>query len=67
VERFACPYLAGEVELTDERERHIADHHPDLLPRYRGRIAQALADPDLVRRSARAANAMLFAMVSTWW
>jgi hypothetical protein len=22
--RFPCPYLHGEVELTDERERHIA-------------------------------------------
>ncbi len=58
---FECPYLHGEVELTEERERHIAEGHPDLLPSQRGRIAEALADPDSVRRSGRAANARLFA------
>ena len=58
---FRCPYLGGEVELTEERERHIAEHHPDLLPAHRERIADTLADPDQVRRSARAANARLFA------
>ena len=30
--RFACPYLRAEVELSDQRERHIAERHPDLLP-----------------------------------
>ena len=33
--RFPCPYLGGEVELTEERERHITERHPDLLPEYR--------------------------------
>lgn len=61
VARFHCPYLDGEVELTEERERHVAESHPDLLPEHRQRIADALADPDEVRRSARAANARLFA------
>jgi hypothetical protein len=61
METFPCPYLAGQVELTDEREEHIADHHPDLLPKYRDKIAEVLADPDLIRRSTRAANARLFA------
>ena len=32
--RFPCPYLKGNVELTEERERHIAERHPDLLPEY---------------------------------
>lgn len=58
---FPCPYLSGEVELTDERERHIAERHPDLLPTHRNRIAETLADPDEVRKSARFANARLFA------
>ena len=58
--RFACPYLRGEVELTEERERHIQDRHPDLLPKYRDRMAQTLADPDQVRRSARSSNACWF-------
>ncbi len=33
--RFSCPYLHGEVELTDEREQHMAESHPDRLPKYR--------------------------------
>lgn len=62
--RFACPYLSGEVELTQEREKHIEEHHPDLLPKYRDRIARTLAEPDQVRRSARSSNARLF---SRWF
>ncbi len=55
-----CPYLGADVELTDERERHIGNHHPDLLPSHRGRMIEAVADPDQVRRSARVGNAKLF-------
>lgn len=55
-----CPYLKGEVELTPERERHITERHPDLLPEYRDRVAQVLADPDQVRTSRRFGNAKLF-------
>ena len=58
---FECTYLRGEVELTEERERHIAEGHPDLLPSHRRCIAKVLADPDSVRRSARAVNSLLFA------
>ncbi len=58
--RFICPYLDGEVELTEERERHINERHPELVPKCQERIAQTLADPDEVRRSARLANARLF-------
>jgi hypothetical protein len=61
---FPCPYLRGEVELTDERERHIAENHPDLLPEYRERIADTLVNPDQVRRSVRFGNARLF---SRWF
>lgn len=61
---FPCPYLSGEVELTNERERHIAETHPDLLPKHRGRIAELLADPDQVRISERFKNARLF---SRWF
>ena len=38
--RFPCPYLGGEVDLTEERERHITERHPDLLPEHRERIAR---------------------------
>lgn len=62
--RFPCPYLKGEVELTEERERHIAERHPDLLPEHRARIAETLAQPAQVRRSARFGSARLF---SRWY
>jgi hypothetical protein len=61
---FSWPFLKAEVELSDERERHIAERHPDLLPDNRDRIAGTLADPDLVRRSARFTGARLF---SRWY
>jgi len=62
--RFPCPYLNREVELTEERERHIAERHPDLLPEFRNHIADTLAVPDQVRRSMRFGNARLF---SRWY
>jgi hypothetical protein len=62
--RFPCPYLAGEVDLTEEREHHIAERHPDLLPEHWHRIAETLADPDQVRTSVRFGSARLF---SRWY
>ena len=62
--RFFCPYLKGEVELTPEREKHIAERHPDLFPEHQDCISATLGDPDLVRRSARLDNARLF---SRWF
>ena len=61
---FPCPYLKGEVELSEERERHIAERHPDLLPEYRRQVIETLAAPDQVRRSTRFGNARLF---SRWY
>ncbi len=62
--RFSCPYLAGEVELTEEREKHVGDRHPELLPKIRDRIRLTLAEPHEVRQSARSADARLF---SRWF
>ena len=56
---YACPYLGACVELSDERERHIAERNPDLLPEYGHCIALTLTDPDQVRRSSRFAAARL--------
>lgn len=61
---FSCPHLASEVELTDEREQHIAKQHPDLLPTHRQKIADTLTEPDQVRRSTRFGNTRLF---SRWF
>jgi len=47
--RIPCPYLGSVVELTTERERHIQDTHPDLLPAYFDQFAVTVADPGEVR------------------
>ena len=60
MQTFPCPYLKSEVELTDEREAHIAETHPDLLPEYLPQVKQTLADPDQVRRSIRMSGARIF-------
>jgi hypothetical protein len=62
--RLPCPRLRVDVELTAERERHIADRHPDVLPIHRTRLTEVVADPDLIRRSTRSATARLF---SRWY
>jgi hypothetical protein len=59
--QFPCPYLGGGVELTDQREQHIAETHPDFLPEHRQRIADTLANPDQALRRLRSSNARLFA------
>lgn len=35
--RYPCPFLRCQVELTQDRERHIAERHPDLLPEHADR------------------------------
>ncbi len=62
--RFPCPYLKGEVELTEERERLIAERHPDLLPEHQKQLIETVAAPDQIRRSLRFGNARLF---SRWY
>lgn len=61
---FNCPYLNTIVELTDEREQHIAIVHPGTLPDYLVQLEQTLLDPDLVRDSDRDPNAITF---SKWF
>jgi hypothetical protein len=61
---YQCPYLHGDVEPARERENHIEERHPDLLPEHRELISSTLADPDEVRRSVRFGNARLF---SRWY
>jgi len=62
--KFPCPYLKSDVELTEERERHITERHPDLLPAYREKMIETLAQPEQIRRSKRFGNAILF---SRWY
>ena len=48
MELFVSPL--GEVELTDERERHIVEFHPEMRL-YRQYLTEAIAKPDTIRRS----------------
>jgi hypothetical protein len=59
--QFYCPYLEGFVELTTEREAHIAERHPDLLPAYAEKISLVLASPDEIRRNERSGITRTFA------
>ncbi len=58
--RLICPYLGRVVELTRERERHIRQNHPEVLPRNFELMAQTLADPDEIRRDPKCPDARLF-------
>jgi len=62
--RCPCPYLGAEVELSEERERHIVSRHPEIMTQLGNRVAEVLAAPDLVRRSRRLPRARLF---SRWY
>ena len=59
-----CPYLGANVEWTEERQRHVAERHPELLPPHQQKIVETLASPDLVRLSPRSPRAKLF---SRWY
>ena len=62
--RLFCPYLRCEVEWNEERQSHISERHPDLLPDHVTLIAETLASPERIRRSTRFGNARLF---SRWY
>lgn len=49
----------GQVELTDERWQHIFEFHPGVA-RYRKYFRQALANPDIIRRSRHDLWAFIF-------
>ena len=57
---IVCPYLAADVELTDERREHIRLNHPELGAPGADLIGDTLALPDTVRRDDRAPNTRLF-------
>jgi len=62
---YDCPYLGASVELTDERERHIRQYHPEVLTQGRNLIGLTLSQPDLIRRDLRdPASTRLF---SRWY
>ena len=58
--QFDCPYLGAQVELTDEREAHIAQKHERVFAEGDALIARVLATPDVIRRDARTPETLLF-------
>jgi len=54
-----CPYLGGEVELTEERQRHISLQHPDLWPAHSELVGLTALAPDSVQARAWAPGELL--------
>ena len=59
-----CPLLGIDVEPTDERFSHVILDHIELASDGPERIAETLADPDLIMKSRRSQTALLF---SRWY
>ena len=53
------PFQFGEVELTDEREQHIFQFHPDIKL-YRKLFAKVLAEPEVTRKSKFDSMVLIF-------
>ena len=60
LELFACAYLDADVELSEERRRHIRARHPELAADLVDRILDTLEEPGWVIRSRRSDDAILF-------
>ena len=58
-----CPYLGGQVELTGERQLHIARWHRAVVAVGLAVLANVLADPDVVGRRAYDRDELAFARV----
>ena len=58
VERFPCPRLGQEVELTDERRQHILDAHVDG-PGVLERLGLTLARPEVALRDRLTGDLLL--------
>jgi hypothetical protein len=61
---FPCSHLNTNVELTEEREQHINQNHPQTLPNYLNELAETLDNPDQVRHSNFDPSALMF---SKWF
>ena len=57
---FACPYLGGDVELTDEREDHVSEKHELVLADDFRLVRGTLLEPDEIRRSEKDPKSRLF-------
>ena len=59
-EYHSCPFLGGDVEVTEERYSHVLAGHSDLALCYWERVAETLVGPNRVLRSNSWENGTLF-------
>ena len=52
-------YLGNQIELTDERWRHIITEHPEVRG-FKDRLSEILSNPDLVKCSKRDKDVLLY-------
>lgn len=52
-------YIGNQIELTTERWRHITNEHPEVRG-FKNRLSEILATPDLVKRSKRDKDVLLY-------
>lgn len=57
--KYFCSFLNSDVDLTEERETHIHEYHPDMVP-FMDRIQEVLLNCDLIYESNRDSNVILF-------
>jgi hypothetical protein len=65
MQRFRCSSLGIDVELTDEREEHIAQRHPDLLPDHVHELRRTVEEPDDVMSAFVGSKSLLIRWVDT--
>ncbi len=52
-------YCGNQIELTDERWKHIVTEHPEVRG-IKDRLLEILSKPDLVKRSKRDKDVLLY-------
>lgn len=57
--KYFCTFLNTDVDLTEERETHIHEYHPDMIS-FVDRIQDILLNCDAIYESNRDPNVILF-------
>ncbi|HXK34136.1 MAG TPA: hypothetical protein VNM91_09010 [Dehalococcoidia bacterium] len=54
-----CSALEADIEIADERLRHIASRHADLLPEYYAELIATIEDPNAMEDPGIGENELL--------
>jgi hypothetical protein len=57
--KYFCTFLNTDVDLTEERETHIHEYHPDIVP-FIDRIQDVFLSCDAIHEGNRDPNLILF-------